>query len=474
MGTGGRGFDRASMFIPMSTNAAFNLYAFDALPHLVINYEATKWEGRIEDRAITNGGIKISAYGYWRALHDTRYTALWSDTSTRRWETVISNSAFTPERYQIDFNNRLYIAPRGGEQISSSQRGVVGYRIPDKSTRDIEEVEFTYNFLAPNSTWQMIFNRGNSSFTGGVNELTVNGTGSLITATVTQTLGAPAASVLFAIKYNSGTATTITNTGDVYLKITGIRVKTKTGTIYANDIIEDMISVIDSGQLSASTAMIQSPAVDLEDVIFEDKRPADILADLEYRGDSNSPPRVWTSAVFDGQMLQFQPIGDENGRHWYVDVPAIDLQKTIDALSTTIYTKYVDENGRTLRTDTASNAQSIVKNGIDRTYAARANTTSETQAELIRDAELDERGETRPRAAVIVTKLYNASGGGVPLIEARSGDRLTIRNLPNIGAELDNIQTFTIDRTRLAGGELEIVPSRELPNIADLLAQSLV
>ncbi len=150
------------------------------------------------------------------------------------------------------------------------------------------------------------------------------------------------------------------------------------------------------------------------------------------------------------------------------------MQKTSDALSTTIYTKYADENGRTLRTDTVTNAASITQNGIDRTYAARANTTSQTQAELIRDAELDERGETRPRAAVIVTKLYNASGGSVPLIEARSGDRLTIRNLPNVGAELNNIQTFTIDRTRLSGGELEIVPSRELPNVAALLAQSLV
>ena len=106
VGTSERGNDSASMFIPMSTARAFNLYALSALPHLVISYGGIEWTGRIEDIAIANGGVNVTAFGYWRAMSDVIYTALWSDTSTRRWENL-TVSPFAPEKFQIDFNNRL-------------------------------------------------------------------------------------------------------------------------------------------------------------------------------------------------------------------------------------------------------------------------------------------------------------------------------------------------------------------------------
>lgn len=81
--TGAHGYESMVCFYPCSTVEAFEIYSRPGLPHVrVTDQGMTIWEGRLEDVAIVDGGVRLGAFGYQRALSDTLYTASFSAAST--------------------------------------------------------------------------------------------------------------------------------------------------------------------------------------------------------------------------------------------------------------------------------------------------------------------------------------------------------------------------------------------------------
>ena len=78
------GFAACSFFVPMALSEAFQLYDRPGTPWVYVIWNGLSvWEGRVEDIAITNGGVTVTAFGGWRYLSDTYYTASHPSTNAQ-------------------------------------------------------------------------------------------------------------------------------------------------------------------------------------------------------------------------------------------------------------------------------------------------------------------------------------------------------------------------------------------------------
>jgi hypothetical protein len=218
----------------MSQVEAF--YFYDMAPAKWIEFgfgAGVAWEGRVEDREIVDGGLRITAMGAWRALSDIPYTALWSRSGTAGWFPLTSRqvSVATPEKYEIDNNNRIYIAARKGEIFDYDSPGQMAVQGLHKGRRKFMGVDFDFEFLAPSSSWVCRLASYDANWGSGALEwLGATSTGSPATGAVHCVMSVPRESLGFYIFYGavSPGPTYTGETGDAYLKITNIRVVTST------------------------------------------------------------------------------------------------------------------------------------------------------------------------------------------------------------------------------------------------------
>lgn len=462
------GFESLAAFVPMLPEEAFRWYNRPGLPFVSLNYgSGVAWEGRLEDVAIVVSGLQVRALGYWRSLFDVPYTALWATkkVSEFRANTPDNVAGRNMDRYEYDTNNRLYITPRKNEQFSTANIGSLYYIAPDDQVNDIRAITVTYNFLA-GATWKARVNVYDASWGSGVALLDLNGSGALQTGTTTVTTAVAGKQIVDVLMYyNSGTPTTYAGeTGDYYFKITNITIKKANATITGKSIADALVGYVNgvnSNQLSSSTALIEEPNNDLTEDVYEDRYPADILSSLAERGDNQTPPRWWEVGVWGGQRLHFRPRGSQ-ARQWFVDLVDFEVERTLDLLRNSVYAVYQDANGRALRSGVSTDSDSVARYGLTRRVGVDIRTTSQTTAEVARDAYLDEHKTIVPRATVVLEGLYDAMGGEYPLWVARAGDVMTIRNLPpTLGDVADRLRTFRLVGKRYLVDEDVLVPTPE-------------
>jgi hypothetical protein len=547
--TGEHGYMSLFAFVPMALNEAYDVYA--ALPGawaILAGGPAIVWEGRIEDRAIVEGGINVTAFGAWRALSDVPYTAMWSVSTTADWKITTEeiNATFIPAKYRMDTNNRIFIAPdKNGTFVSGDPIGEMHYVTPDGGSRSIESVSFDFEFNM-SSNWTIRLVSRTSGFGSGNDEWSVIGDGTTQTGSVVIDLATARDLVAFSLRPRAS-FTYSGETGDAYFKATNIRLVTSTenavdttttttisagsqavtpasmdniyigqrlvidseeatsesvivtavtsstftatfanaysGTttinanvIYADEIVRDLIdhvSGINEDQLSSSTALVESPAVDLFDETYEDEYPADIATKLAFLGDAESPPQQWEVGIWNGRTLHFRPRGDV-GAAWSVDLVRHELENTINNLINSVYAVYQDVNRDTVRSSTQADDLSIGRYGITRRQALSVSTTQDTQAEAHRDARLQDGATIRPRSAVVPERVTDDKGEIVERWMPRSGDTVTIRNLPALaGPEIDRVRTFTVAETRynVDSGIVELIPEQNLPALDVMIAR---
>lgn len=225
--TGEHGFRSLTCTVPMSLADAFNYYALAPSKWLSLNYGGgVVWEGRIEDRALVSGGLRLTALGMWRALTDVPYTALWSVSGTAGWRVVTGDEAAirTPEKYVMDNINRLFVGLKKGTVYSTGDQGTFKLVHPYNGSRKVKSVMFDYKFLA-SASYQANLNAFNQGFTSAVNEWQLAGTGSVLSGSRRIELSAEKDFIIFEIRCSAG-ATYSGEDGAHYLKITNVRVVT--------------------------------------------------------------------------------------------------------------------------------------------------------------------------------------------------------------------------------------------------------
>lgn len=536
--TNEHGFDGLQADIDQALMEAFRLYDQPGLLYVGLTaYGQVVWEGRLEDPALRSGqgssGLTVQALGFWRALSDTPATALFSITNTSSFRPMLQTEVSTsrPDRFTMDTNNRLYIAPQKNATLGttgSSKFGSLCYLSPDDGARGIIAVQFDFELTTPAANWRGLFRTRDASFTGIANVwiLASAGAGTL-TGSIFATF-ASAQIVDFSMDFNAADAVFAGETGSAYLKITNCRLATLTTNavnttltvartngspvtctvgstarmyvgqrlvinsggansesvvvisipstttftanvvnapgggypiattvqglvVYADEIAGylaiGIAAALNPAQLSSSASQIGSPSLDLTDEVYEDATIGDVLTDLVALGDNRSPPRQWEVGVWEDRVLFFRPQLSVS-RAWYVDATDLQIARTLADLANSVYVVYNDANGRALRTVPTSNSASITRYGVTRRTAISADTTSATQAGVQQVAALQDSKDPRPRASITFDAVYDAGGARYPLWLVRSGDTMTIRNLPpNLSTTVDRIRTFRITHT---------------------------
>jgi len=483
-----RGYAQLAGFYPCDELEAYMFYEPPHLLDVRAHWQGLKiWEGRLEDAMAeaAGGGVKINALGHWRALYDAPYTALWSSTRYDAWE-VMSPTAdigFLPDRYELDHNQRLYVAPVKNSTLGTSgaivKAGGHAFVAPHNAAQKIRAITFTYSLMAA-SPWTAVLSR--YTFTPGgawtrlSNVWTLEGNGSLQTGTTTQTFSECDAVVLWLL-YNSADAVFGGETGSTYFACTNVRVQgTTSASVYADEIARALvghISTLNPAKLSTDTSAIESPGLDLRDEVYEDLWPGDILTRLAGLGDNQTPPRRWEVAVWENKRLRFQPLGSDE-LVWYVDVPDHVLERTMESMANSAYAVYQEPGGRVLRTAVADDADAQARYDLIRRAPIKAQTTSSAQAGVIRDTFLNDRKDPVPRARIPFDRVYNQGGGEYPPFVVLPGHTLVLRSLSPVAVTAsDRVRSFVVDSTEydVDSGWMTATPEIPPPGLETLLAR---
>ena len=237
----------------------------------------------------------------------------------------------------------------------------------------------------------------------------------------------------------------------------------------AQAIVNDLVATVNAlnSFMSASTGLIQNPGVTLKTEIYEDKLPGEILDRLKNLGDNQTPPRYWEAGVYDDKVLHFRPRGDV-ARTWYVDVSALQLQRTLETLYNSAYGVYSDPANQRAVTSTASDQPSIDRYGLTRRAAVSVRTTETAVAEKTRDTFIEDRRNPPARAAITFDRLYDAYGTQWPNWSPHNADTIVMRNLPpTASVDIDRIRSFRIGQTQYHAGSdtISVTPEARLPSL---------
>lgn len=273
----------------------------------------------------------------------------------------------------------------------------------------------------------------------------------------------------------------VTNRGDVdsdgislaalgyYRSLSDIPHTANYTSVNAGTIVAALLA--DAAQLSSSTALIQSPGVTLSES-YDDKKPSEILDRLVRLGDSNTPPRIWEACVWQERMLTFQPRG-ASGRSWYVDISELEIERTLQTLYNSAYGIYYDASNVRAVSSTATDQASVNRWGITRRQSVNAQTRAAAIAANVRDSIVEDGREPAPRAEINFDAIYDAAGARWPLYYARSGDTITIRNMPPMmSVALNRIRTFTILQTQYnaIADTLKVTPESPLSTLQEQMS----
>lgn len=430
------------------------------------------YHGRVEDLTIMNNGVGMTAFGLWRAMSDAPYTALWSVDTSADWRPVPNGSLTNRNstRFTFDNNNRIFVATQKNAVYSASMAGAQIYYAPDAGERDFAEVEFDYEFNM-SSSWTARLVSATDDLASTTTQWTLVGNGSTQTGSVTQAVAANRQAIIFEIANTSGgDVTESAESGVNYLKITNIRLKSKSGSVLASDVVADVVNFVNgvnSAQLSSYAGLIEATSDDLQGVMYLDEYPDAILDELaDLSG--------YEVGIWEDKRLHFRERGSQ-AQTFFIDVSELELERSLDPLRNSVYATYRDANGRVLRTAAAVDEDNLEAVGITRRAVVNVNSADSGQAETARDALLADKGDYALRAKIVFEGIYNATADvPAPLSSLRAGDLIVIRNLSLAqGTAVDNFRVFRAQFTRLnvVTGVMDIEPAVPLPTLVTLVAK---
>lgn len=452
---------------------ALKMYRWSGTPHVVATHEGggVLWEGRLEDITIVPGGVSLTAFGYQRAMSDLLYTGMWTVTSYAGWREVTTNDLadWSSMRYAMDNNNRLYIALSKGESYNNNgHAGGLTWAIPHLGERAPAAFMASYDMRLPVG-WQMRILTAGDGFGSPVVEQTINATGGAQSGTISLGLSG-GVRIIVSVRNNTGaTYTNTANTDEYYMRMTGVQIKSVgvLSTVTASDIAAGLVTYVNSvnpSQLLSDVGSIASTAVNLVQESYEDMTPAEILDSLALR-----EQLVWS--VEHDRVLRLAPAS--SGRRWSVDASeSIALSQSMADAANRVYVQYRDRDSRAKRTTRATADTGRVYR--DRTYHDQ--TTSQAQAEAIRDALLVDSAQNHSRNSIVIRSLYSTSGARVPIWSVRPGDVVTVRDIsPTTDIDADNVRRFIVSETsyNVDTGEMTLTPALPVPTLVTLLASVL-
>jgi hypothetical protein len=239
LSTNEHGFEAISYAVPMTISEAFHFYDQPGLPHVVVSDSAGTviCEGRLEDPGVradeTSAALTAQSLGYWRALTDTLYTALWSTTSVAAWEPSLETDLATrsPKMYVLDTNNRLFIGlTKNSTYGNVANIGGLTLETPDSSSRDFIGFLFSAVINLP-TNWKFEVYIRNRNFTNIASLLIFTGTGASNNRAWFLTFAAGARLEVVIYNQTGANYTFAGENGANYVRLTQIRAVSTTANI---------------------------------------------------------------------------------------------------------------------------------------------------------------------------------------------------------------------------------------------------
>lgn len=180
---------------------------------------------RLGQCSLTRIGVRFEGYNLTASLDGIEYSRLWSTSKFEDWKPMkreqISNRA--PERFEMDTNNRIQIAPRKGEVMSNGAVGEMMFTMPRDSNTQITAVQIEWECNAPVGYLMRFDSRNGDALTLVQTLGTFLSTGAVVYGA--HVVGITSADRLcFSFYWNSGVASTYAGeSGAAYARITAIR-----------------------------------------------------------------------------------------------------------------------------------------------------------------------------------------------------------------------------------------------------------
>lgn len=241
--------------LELNVAESYSIYQAAATPEVRLNYGDAVWAGDLV--AVTlypgGGGLSCVAMGKWLNFSASPYTALWSSTSYALWEPITADddSNYNPAVYEIDTNNRLYIAPVTSQTFTSgAERGGLVFKSPNKGEKKCKAISFSYEMPAI-AGWTAVLVGYDEGFTS------VSATAWSLASSIGTQTGAKvitlstAKDYLVLYLYRSGsTASFAGDIGSFYIKLTNVRV----ATTVSNAVSTTLGTVIAAGTRTVTPA----------------------------------------------------------------------------------------------------------------------------------------------------------------------------------------------------------------------------
>ena len=495
------------------------------------------YEGRIEVIETVAEGLHLTAFGYSRAYSDIVVSDMWSTMSVADWQAVetAQSANFRPDRFTIDTNNRLYLAPNGGDANDNTHKAGLYTLVPNGGSRQIVAVSFTYKLVAPSGYLARLLQMNNSfGFLSLPWSLTSNGGTQTAAVTLSGLSGSDmllfdffrnqAAATLNAailagartvtpssmtgikkgtklsisgvdpedVDVTAVTATTFTaqfkydhaatdtcvpifegETGDIYLEITNLRVKTtSSATVTSDEVAKHLVSqvkALNPDDSSSLTHRVKSPNFDLKQYSYDSVKAEAVLDQLAQLGGDGW---LWSWRVWQDQILIFDRIAN-GGQTYQLYWQTPPISRDLDSLITRLKPRYTDANGDEQVTADVINATAERKYGLVRSDYFDAPTTSSSDATALAQAALNDKSIVNAYGDVATTAIYQ-NGVRVPLWSVRSGDTIQCIQFPTTGdSDVDKTRQFRVAVTNYDHDNrtLTISPEQRQPTIDSLLAR---
>jgi hypothetical protein len=482
--TNEHGFLSATWGVPMGFREAARWYGRSNL-HVEWTDRAGRraWEGRWEDPSVVRAGLTLTALGYWSALADKLHTGLWSVNDFSSWKIADRNlgSKYAPDRYELRQDVTLYMGWKKNETFTEDKRGGFVLHPPHRAAKRVTNLQIRYSANLPAGARIQISSFAYDSITGNPSVISsvwsdyfsVAGTRTNNIANIS--LPGSGLGVVVEVFYDNGTlSTTSIDSGTYYVEFSTARaLGSGTTSCYADQIVSYLLQL--APQLNQSTALIQSPLLDLYDEVYQEQPPAAILAKLARIGDTSN--QRWEAAVWEGRLLQFQVQGSR-ARTWHLELAdTLEVQRALTELRNEVYTLQQAMNGRALRTLSTTDLISQARYRLTRQAAVRAQTTdtnSTGQANTQRDAYLADHKEIRPRANLPIARVRDQWGNLYPPYVVRGNDLVVIPELsPLLGESFAQVRKFRVLNTEyhVDTNHLAVRPEVPMPALDVLLTR---
>lgn len=459
------GYDSATFNITLDYARRLFYYLYPEIITVKITYGLEElFEGYVAKLSPKSG--ETTARGLVYLLEKVKIYDLWSSTDYSIYSPVKEEqfASAKPDTYVMENDTRLYVAAKKDTDYSLGRVGFWNVRRKNNAARRLTTFAFRHVSKATGSFVSVLQTRNDEFSNTGAVSLWVNtlaGSGVVVAHSDTNTNE----NIHFGWRPQLGIF--LGEDGDQFLSVSGLRIGSTIsisgGRLYGDEIIRGTLSgVISSvGFINTSTALVQSPQIDILNADYSGVTALDVLKDVREK---SSIYGAWDVGIQENRMLYFKPKGTQN-RTWYVDGSNIDFEKDIDAIKNSVVVKY-KLNEQDTYTDAISEQSSIAAYGFTSQDLVEVDVTTSGLAQIAGLAYLTDNAYVKLEASLSTNKVKDRSGAYYPPSFVRQGDLIVLQNIP-ITLSLGEEVSFICARTNYTADDnmIEIIPDNPAPTL---------